>query len=559
MWRLPLLAAALLMQAASVHAAGPATDVLQNGDFEAAEGDRPAFWQTEAAPGVTARWEEQGGIDGSRCISLSATEPVNAVWDQSLQLAPYTAYLLKGYIRGAGLHAEGKYPASLGVTMWKAENGPKKETESLEWTPFEVDFATDPSGKVDVLCKLGVYGDKSAGTVYFDNLTLERNPDVETFESRNFVLHLYRDEIALATRPAVEQMMANIDRVCDAYSELTGYAPQTERQSAWAPDKWSIDALGWSGNPVLWTGDRKWIGENWPREGYCPEVFLHELAHNWDSSRWTFHGHFCELKMAYALETLNLGIAEDGWTRGKDTRHRWEFRTRRNRGLGICDELVQTYRNLQIVDQVGWEPFKKTYRYFLALPEDQVPPDAWSKFRLWHDKVTEFSGFDTWSVYTPGEIEYAKAYYTPHPDPASLPALAQIAEDVREVSLTEVKWESAKVGWEEPKYGLYGSGDKWYPQAIYAHAPSSYVYPLAGKWKTYTASCGLERGSPGSVVFVVKGDGKELFRSETVKDFAERPVQGDVTGVQSLELVVEDAGDGKNSDHGVWFSPKLTR
>jgi hypothetical protein len=44
-----------------------------------------------------------------------------------------------------------------------------------------------------------------------------------------------------------------------------------------------------------------------------------------------------------------------------------------------------------------------------------------------------------------------------------------------------------------------------------------------------------------------------------VKDFAERPVQGDVTGVQSLELVVEDAGDGKNSDHGVWFSPKLTR
>jgi len=414
-----------------------------------------------------------------------------------------------------------------------------------------------------VLCKLGAFGDGSRGTVYFDNLTLVRNPEVETFESRNFVLHLYRDQVDLASRDAVERMMANLDRVCDAYTKLTGYAPGGERQSAWAPDQWTIDALGWSGNPVLWSGnptlwsgDRKWIKENWSKEGYCPEVFLHELAHNWDNDRWMFHCHFNELKMAYALEVLNLGIAEDGWTRGKGTRHRWEFRSQRNRDLGICDEMVQMYRNLQIVDQVGWEPFKRVYRYFLALPEDEVPADAWGKFKLWHDKVTEFSGFDAWSVYTPEEIEYARAYYAP---PRDLQRLTDVAEDVREVALTDVEWETAEVGWEEPKYTICGSGAQWHPEAIYAHAPSCYTYPLGGAWKTFSATCGLARGNPGSVVFVVKGDGQELFRSPTVTDFDEHPVQVDVAGVQRLELVVEDGGNGKTADHGCWFHPRLLR
>jgi hypothetical protein len=61
------------------------------------------------------------------------------------------------------------------------------------------------------------------------------------------------------------------------------------------------------------------------------------------------------------------------------------------------------------------------------------------------------------------------------------------------------------------------------------------------------------------VVFVAKADGREVFRSEVVKGFAEQVVGVDVAGAQSLELIVEDGGDGKNSDHGVWFSPRLTR
>jgi hypothetical protein len=540
------------------------TDVLRNGDFETGANGVPDAWQPpEPAPGLTWRWETDAGVGGSRCLSLTTTDPTHSLtadFSQSLQLAPYVPYLLKGYMKLAHLAKAERYPASLGFgSLWKADNGPSPETHDLDWTPFEVDVANDPAGRAEVHCRLSAAADDQPGTVYFDNLALVRNPDVETFQSRNFVLSLYADQVGIPGREVVERIMKDVDRVCDAYIELTGWSPGGERQAAWAPDKWDIQALGWSGNPTLWSGDRKWMRENWGREAYMPEVFLHELGHNWDNERYTFHGHFCELKMAYALEVCDLAIAEDGYTRGPATRNRWEVRSAGLRKLGKCDELVQTYRNLQIRDRVGWEPFKKVYRYFLALPAAQVPTDAWGKFELWHDKLSEFSGFDAWSVYTPGDVEYARAYYAPRPDPDTLPEPAAVDAQTASIPLTATRWASAEVGWESPHVGIEGSAERWHGEAIYAHAPSRYVYNLGAAWSRLTGTCALARGNPGSVVFVVLGDGRELWRSDRVQDAVERAANVDVAGVRQLGLVVEDAGDGRTCDHATWFSPTLTR
>ena len=62
---------------------------------------------------------------------------------------------------------------------------------------------------------------------------------------------------------------------------------------------------------------------------------------------------------------------------------------------------------------------------------------------------------------------------------------------------------------------------------------------------------GLQDGHPGSVVFVVRGDDKELFRSPLVKDRVLRKLDVDVRGVKLLELSVEDGGDGNHGDWGV--------
>jgi hypothetical protein len=260
--------------------------------------------------------------------------------------------------------------------------------------------------------------------------------------------------------------------------------------------------------------------------------------------------------MAYALETRNWAIIEDGWTSGSATRNRWEVRSKQNREVGAIDEVVQVYKNLLIRDKVGWEPFKKTFRYFLALKDADVPKTHWDKFKAWHDKLSEYAGFDVWSVYTKDELEFVKYYYSSKKDPVEI---GRIPADQKNAWLAEIKWKSAKVGWEEPKYSFFASGDKLHVRSIYGHAPSEYTYNLDGKWKDLVATCGLGRGSKGSVVFVVKSDDKELFRSDLVNDARERPVNVDLSGVKNLELVVENGGDGVNGDWGIWFDPAISR
>lgn len=83
------------------------------------------------------------------------------------------------------------------------------------------------------------------------------------------------------------------------------------------------------------------------------------------------------------------------------------------------------------------------------------------------------------------------------------------------------------------------------------------------KYKTFSGSCGVDdamqaRGSVGTVVFKVLHGEKVLFESPLMKgrmnaaDFSV-PVKG-LTGVT---LLVEDGGDGINSDHADWVNLNL--
>jgi hypothetical protein len=150
-------------------------------------------------------------------------------------------------------------------------------------------------------------------------------------------------------------------------------------------------------------------------------------------------------------------------------------------------------------------------------------------------------------------------------------ALSSVDKSLREIPLSSVKWESASVGWKEPTRDHvpadddrrpampFESGDRFHETGLYAHAVSSYVYNLDGNWKRLTSGYGLQNLIEGSVVFVVKCDGEERFRSKLVEDWVEGWVDIDLTGVEKLELIVEDGDNDGWGDCGIWFSPVLTR
>jgi hypothetical protein len=106
---------------------------------------------------------------------------------------------------------------------------------------------------------------------------------------------------------------------------------------------------------------------------------------------------------------------------------------------------------------------------------------------------------------------------------------------------------------------LLSGGGKYFARGIYAHAPARHVYALGGKWQRLGGTVGAPTGKSPTIVFVVRGDGKELWRSAKIEGGALAEFDVPVAGVQSLELIVEDGGNGVGSDWGAWFDPSLSR
>lgn len=153
--------------------------------------------------------------------------------------------------------------------------------------------------------------------------------------------------------------------------------------------------------------------------------------------------------------------------------------------------------------------------------------------------------------------------------PLELRSLADLAAETKAVKVADLKMESMSVGWgralrnqvlPEANGGvLLEVGGAFFESGLYAHAPARHALRPGSGWKSLETKFGLQDGHDGSVVFVVKGDGKELFRSKKILDHKVRQQSIPVAEVDLLELIVENGGDGNSGDWGVWLDPELRR
>ena len=104
-----------------------------------------------------------------------------------------------------------------------------------------------------------------------------------------------------------------------------------------------------------------------------------------------------------------------------------------------------------------------------------------------------------------------------------------------------------------------------YPKGLGVHAPSAITYNLGGVYYRFTSIVGLDNevsansgSTAATVAFIVYGDGEVLYDTGVMHG-SDAPVSIDlnIKGVQTLQLVVTDGGDGINSDHGDWAMAKI--
>jgi alpha-galactosidase len=143
------------------------------------------------------------------------------------------------------------------------------------------------------------------------------------------------------------------------------------------------------------------------------------------------------------------------------------------------------------------------------------------------------------------------------------------AADLQTTRLDDLSLAGINQGWGSPTAGVALAGPplrvagRVFESGIATHAPAVWKLPLEGKATEFRAWVGVQEypDNPGvgSVEFIVRGDGRELWRSGVLrgKDPA-REVRVNLAGVKDLTLKVTDGGDGNSSDHADWLEAAIT-
>jgi beta-galactosidase len=159
--------------------------------------------------------------------------------------------------------------------------------------------------------------------------------------------------------------------------------------------------------------------------------------------------------------------------------------------------------------------------------------------------------------------------------PVSTPDAARLVErrvsreivKIDGVFLDTLEWAEATAGWGEVHRNASVMGrpmtmaGRLYRRGLGTHAVSRIAYDLPEGYRRFAATIGCDQEvAANTVIFVVEGDGRELYRSPVMRrDSAPIDLNLPMAGVGRLTLIVEDAGDGIAADHGNWADARLLR
>jgi hypothetical protein len=165
-------------------------------------------------------------------------------------------------------------------------------------------------------------------------------------------------------------------------------------------------------------------------------------------------------------------------------------------------------------------------------------------------------------------LQLLYSFTQPEPTPVDL-----AKTESKDLYLSDAKWTKASVGWgkvsrnrfwfsPERSQGVFLKlNGEIFEKGLYAHSESSFTFPLAGRWGTFSATIGLRDGAAdqGSAIFTVLGDGKELYRSKTLRAGKQESIRLDISGVKELELRAKGGEDHNHNSWAIWAAPLVQR
>ncbi|MFE2476750.1 NPCBM/NEW2 domain-containing protein [Streptomyces sp. NPDC059389] len=182
------------------------------------------------------------------------------------------------------------------------------------------------------------------------------------------------------------------------------------------------------------------------------------------------------------------------------------------------------------------------------------------------DLWTKAASANTSGTISASVAPHATVVYRITPGPAPLPPAGTS-------DLSDLPWTGVSNGWgpveKDRSNGEQAAGDgrtltvggATYAKGLGAHAAGTLTYHLGGRCTALKVDVGVddESSRTGAVAFQVYRDTVKVADSGVVTTSdAARTLSADLTGGQTLRLVVTDGGNGIDYDHADWAAPRLT-
>ena len=227
---------------------------------------------------------------------------------------------------------------------------------------------------------------------------------------------------ALASDSAINAWVNNMDKAYNAYKDLTGYTPYRSRKIEMCSTRDNLnDIMGIKDGKNYWTvifGYYSWGSTAFQHarafyqghlrrlsKGDWGDTPMHELSHVFDNDKWNFDAEtLAQLKLYYVISTLNAKVYRpdryDNDSKGWYTGDNYYTLLRSDRYLDSYDESFGngTYASegfasilIDIQKKIGWDAFKKTFRYFSSLSKNMNDGE---KLKLFLTKLKDYSGKD---------------------------------------------------------------------------------------------------------------------------------------------------------------------
>ncbi|VAX22684.1 Alpha-galactosidase, partial [hydrothermal vent metagenome] len=186
------------------------------------------------------------------------------------------------------------------------------------------------------------------------------------------------------------------------------------------------------------------------------------------------------------------------------------------------------------------------------------------------ESLPPFDSGPSFPLYQPEIINWSRVIVSPISNEIVVSQLKPISHKIDYINgiyLDKLKWISATTGWREVQlnHSIKGQtmtmGGKMFHRGIGTHAYSRIVYKRPEEYDTFAATIGCDQKAlVGSLVFVVEGDGKELFRSPIFRaDSAPMEIGVPIGNTNEITLIVEDGGDRINADHANWANARFLK